>query len=304
MKFLLVLVALPVLASSYIKKTCNKAYSEGTPTNKIEMTEGQNKQFVYGKDRNEGYFFDVVENDTLKERILTEYLPLDTKENDGYIYTLFANQIIVRDALTLNVVMKIKTTKNSITNKHQAASELHIVDNNIYVAHGSLHLVVIDKKSGSIINNTKYDVQKKPSHVSRMTGIEVYNGTIYMMFDNVTYDFSDQTRAFEGMLNVDLKTLKPTKQIWINQRVEALHEPSLQRDGENLYSQNLHLVFNYKVKNLNRLRTLRPNRRLYNFDNFKLLGSPIISQGKIKGCYTKRYTEPDPVTSLYYEFQL
>ncbi len=303
MKYLiLLLVAVPVLASSYMHSLCSDAYVDGKATNNITIKEGQVNNYIFGKDRSDGYFFDIVQNDQLVERMQTQFLPLDTIEDNGYIYTLYSNQIIVKDANNLNVVMKMKTTKNPITNKHQAASEIHIEGNNIYIAHGSLHLVIMDKKSGLTINQVKYDIQKKKSHISRLTGLEVHNNKIYMMYDNVTYDFGDQTRAFEGMLIVDKTSLKPIKQIWIKQSQEALHEPTLNRDGNTLYSQNLHLIFNYNIDKLERLRTLRPNRRLYNFDNLKLIGKPIVKDRKISGCFKKRASQNGDISSTYYQY--
>ena len=161
----------------------------------------------------------------------------------------------------------------------------------------------MNKHSGEIIKNVKFDVQKKATHESRLTGLEIFQDKIYMMFDNVTYDFGDKTRAFEGMLIVNKKDLKREKILWLNQKREALHEPSLERDGNVLYSQNLHLIFNYKIDKIDRMRSLNPNRRLYNFNNRKLVGTPIVKEKTIYGCFRETYSQSDEPKAIYSTFK-
>ena len=122
------------------------------------------------------------------------------------------------------------------------------------------------------------------------------------MFDNITYDFGDKTRAFEGMVLADQKTLKTQKIIWLNQKREALHEPSLERDGDVLYSQNLHIIFNYRIDKIEKLRSLNPNRRLYNFNRRALIGKPMVENKTITGCFREYYSDNEKPKVIYSSF--
>ena len=307
MKFIIGLLIISSALANHFDLLCENAlqYQNGNAkSDKIELFPGSLNNYAIGKKVNNGYFVDITNKDNeLITSTKEQMLPKDLKEHDSKIYILFADRIQVRDALNYNLITEFPTVKSPITDKYQAAWELSIVEDKIFVAHGSRHLVIINRLNGKILDQKKYDVQKKASHRSMLTGIEIYQNKIYMMFDNITYDFGDKTRAFEGMVLAKQNDLKAQKVIWLNQNKEALHEPGLERDGEILYSQNLHIIFNYRIDRIEKLRTLRPNRRLYNFNRRALVGKPMVSNKTIEGCFREYYSDNDEPRAIYSTFK-
>ena len=306
MKLILSLLILSSALANHFDLLCEKSlrYQNGqTVSDKIELFKGNENNYAIGKKQGTGYFLDITnKSNELTFSSSEKMLPKDLKEYEGKIYILFADRIQVRDSINYNLLHEFATLKSPIANKYQAAWEIEILDDKIYMAHGSEHLVILNRATGKIIDKKKFDVQKKPSHRSILSGIEVYQNKIYMMFDNITYDFGDKTRAFEGMVLADQKTLKTQKIIWLNQKREALHEPSLERDGDVLYSQNLHIIFNYRIDKIEKLRSLNPNRRLYNFNRRALIGKPMVENKTITGCFREYYSDNEKPKVIYSSF--
>lgn len=275
-------------ADTHMEEVCKNSITvNGSMVSKddINFYKGAERVYTFGKSHTKGYFLSVFHNGPLKE-LSFQFRPYDLKEKDGKIYILFGHEIKVLDKNNFGVINTFKTSAKKISKLHELASELEVTEDKIYIAHGSLGLVVLKTEDGEVLHEKKFELPHSNSHISRATGIALQADRIYLAYDNVTYDFNSKKRAFEGLLISDLQ-LNRLKTTSIKVKREALHEPSLDIIDGMLVSQNLTNIYVYKMNNLMKDKWFWPRKRLYNFDGFNFLGNPYLENGLIKGCFSR-----------------
>lgn len=208
------------------------------------------------------------------------------KEYNDKIYILTGEHIFVRHLSDLSFDFAFNTSLTQLNKRHEEAQDLAIVNGVIYVAHGSKGVVKIDPMSGSILDQRTFDLPHDTGHISTATGISSVNNLLYVMMDNVTYNFSTKKRAFEGLVILN-ESLNQEKVISIRQSREALHYPKSFATNEFLISRNLHNLYFYDMKKMNKARSLWPKRRLYNFDGLMLASNPAFYNNEVSGCFSK-----------------
>ena len=299
-----IMIGLTVFANSELQSFCkNSIKSEGSILQKddISFYQGSEKKYAYGRSHNIGNFLKVF-NGEQTETIPFDFKIMDMKEHGDKIYILQPQNLMVLKKDTLELESLFKTTNQFIEKKHQIAREFEILNDAVFIAHGSLGLSIIDKTDGRIIKEAVFELPHHEKQISSATGIAISKEHIYLAYDNVTYDFNRKKRAFEGLLILD-HHLNKLKALSIKQNREALHEPSLSIIDGKLYSQNLQNIYVYTTKNILKAKNLWPKRRLFKFNKgSQLMGKPIIEKGKIKGCFSKYLPEVDAFSAFFDEF--
>ncbi|OUR95487.1 hypothetical protein A9Q84_16775 [Halobacteriovorax marinus] len=294
------------IAATYLEKLCKDAIitiDGRSSQNLIKLYEGSST-FIFGKTRKNGNFITKLDNDEIKTLDQLDLKIHDLKESGDKLYALSNNSILVLDKLSLNELTIFKTSKDNISLKHQRASEIEIIQDKIFIAHGSLGLIVLNKKTGEMVDHNEYSLPHKKGHISRATGLAIWEDKILLAYDNVTYNYGSKKRAFEGLLVADLITLEKIKTTSINTRREALHEPSLDFVDGKLFSQNLHLIFEYDLNKLLKAKYFWPMKRRWFFDGHEIIGKPLLSNGKIRSCFKKYNSNLDTFSSRYFEVSL
>ncbi|EQC51568.1 hypothetical protein [Bacteriovorax sp. DB6_IX] len=296
-----ILIGLSVYANVHMKGFCkNSIKSEGSVLHKddISFYESQGRTYAYGKSLDEGNFLKIFTKEGV-ETIPFDYKVMDMKEVGNQIFLLQPQNLMVLDKETLKLEGLYKTTHQYLEKKHQIAREFEVLGDQIFIAHGSFGLSVLDKKTGEITKEAIFNLPHGPNQISQATGIAISKEHIYLSYDNVTYNFGTKKRAFEGLLVLDHE-LNKLKALSIKQNREALHEPSLSIVDGKLYSQNLGHIYVYPTKNILKAKNFWPKRRLFKFNNeSQLLGKPIIKKDKLKGCFSKYNPERDSFSAFF-----
>ncbi len=298
---LALLISTSVLSNSILNEFCQESIKvEGSQLirDDIKFHQGIDRLYIYGKSHSSGNFVGFYKNGS-RYSIPSRDEVIDLKEVGERIFILSFDTVLVLDKTTLIPLNAFSTTDTYIEHKHQMPREIEVIAEKIYVAHGSLGISEIDMTTNTRTEKL-FELPHAKNHLSAATGIAVdrNENKVYIAYDNVTYDFGKKTRAFEGLVIAD-KSLNKLKAISIKQNREALHEPSLELIDGMLYSQNLDFIFVYPTKKLMRARKLWPKRRLFSFTNkSQLMSQATISNGKVKGCFSKY----DPSTGSFLAF--
>lgn len=241
-----------------------------------------------------------IENETTR-LIPTKYPIKAVREFEDKLYILTGEYIFVRSLNDFTHQFEIKTTKVDLIKKHQEAQDMEFLNGALYVAHGSQGVVKIDPRSGEILSHRKFDLPHEPSQISTATGISSINDKLYVMMDNVTYNFSTKKRAFEGLV-ITNDELMAERIIPIRQSREALHYPKSFATKKFLISRNLQNLYYYEMKKMNSARTLWPKRRVFNLGGLQLSSNPALINGEISGCFSKY--KDDKFTYHYRTFKM
>ncbi|MFG1493747.1 hypothetical protein [Halobacteriovorax sp. ZH4_bin.1] len=218
--------------------------------------------------------------------IFSKYEIRSVKEYNGKLYILTPDYIFVHSLNDYEFITSFPSTNQKIVKKHQTAQDMTIMNDKLFVAHGSLGLIKIDLTAYSIESIHSFDLPHDPSQVSTATGIDNDGEKIFVMLDNVTYNFSTKKRAFEGLVVLD-NNMNQDKVISIRQNREALHMPkAIVHDGY-LVSKNIQNLYFYKISDFAKAKTLWPKRRLYDFAGDDLASTPAIIDGKVIGCFNQ-----------------
>ncbi|MEH0861954.1 MULTISPECIES: hypothetical protein [unclassified Halobacteriovorax] len=247
-----------------------------------------------------GAFLYKFEEDQIR-LIFSKYEIRSVREYDDKIYILTPDYVFVHRLGDYEFVTSFPTTDQQMTKKHQTAQDMAILNDKLFIAHGSLGLIKIDLLGNSIESNHQFDLPHERGQVSTATGIDTYNGRLFVMLDNVTYNFSTKKRAYEGLVILD-ENMNQQRVVPIRQNREALHMPKAIISGGFLISRNMQNLYFYKLSELDRVRTLWPKRRLYDFAGVDLDSNPWISNGQVYGCFN-RY-DGKGFEYMHREFQL
>lgn len=233
--------------------------------------------------------------------IFSKYEVRAVKEYKGKLYILTPNHIFVRNLNDYSFNTSFATTDQTIVKSHQQAQDMTIADEFIYIAHGSLGLIKISIASQAIETTHEFTLPHEKGQISTATGIDYSQGKLFVMLDNVTYNFSTRKRAFEGLVMLD-QNLNQIREIPIRQNREALHMPKAIVANGFLISKNIQNLYFYKISEFDRVKTLWPKRRLFDFDGVDLDSTPAIENGKVYGCFNQY--DGKSFKYMHKEFQL
>lgn len=241
------------------------------------------------------------QNYNLIKQIELEGKIVDLQFIDGQFYILHTNKISIYDQeFSLEDEIVLKLNNSSV---HDLPTSLAISQEKIYVGHGEHQLLVINKNDLTQ-EKYQYPLPHAKSQRSKVTGLVIHESNLIMLLDNITYDFSTNKRAFEGVLVIALNDLKSAKPISIRQEVEAHHEGSLFISGGKLYSQHLHIVFELDIKKLLTGKYFYPQRRLFNFDGKNIYGRATVINKNIVGCFRKYEPQTDSFILSFDSFKI
>lgn len=230
-----------------------------------------------------GPFLYKFEDDQIR-LIFSKYEIRSVREYGKKLYILTPDYIFVHGLGDYEFITSFPSTNQTISKKHETAQDMAILNNKLYIAHGSLGIIKIDLQSNSIESTHFFDLPHETGQLSTATGIDTDSRRIYVMLDNVTYNFSTKKRAYEGLVILD-ENLNQERVVPIRQNREALHMPKAIISGEYLVSRNLQNLYFYKLGNIDRVKTLWPKRRLYDFAGVDLKSNPWITNNKVYGCF-------------------
>ncbi|MFG1500758.1 hypothetical protein ABMA70_11180 [Halobacteriovorax sp. XZX-3] len=233
--------------------------------------------------------------------IFSKYEIRSVKEYKGKLYILTPDYVFVHNLNNYEFVTSFPSTHLPIIQKHQSAQDMTIMNDKLFIAHGSLGLMKIDLSSYNVESAHNFDLPHDSSQVSTATGIDNDGKRIFVMLDNVTYNFSTKKRAFEGLVILD-ENMNQDNVLSIRQNREALHMPKAVIHNGFLISKNIQNLYFYEISELNKIKSLWPKRRLYDFAGDDLASTPAIVDGKVYGCFNQY----DGLTFKYFhrEFKL
>lgn len=203
-----------------------------------------------------------------------------TKETKLYRIDFFEDQAIsIKNYPTHNLQADL--------GKYDKAYGLSSDDKFVYIAHGGIGLVKFDIKNEKPIDHIKSELNPGTSHRSYITDALVVRDKIFVGADNITYNFSNKTRAFEGYAILDRETLKLTKRIPINQKREALFEPKLfhNKSKDQIVMSTLHLHFVNRISSLSKSKIFVPEMRIFRYQKGKPIGLSDVTDSMITGCF-------------------
>ncbi|MFK8137183.1 MAG: hypothetical protein AB8E15_02375 [Bdellovibrionales bacterium] len=175
--------------------------------------------------------------------------------------------------------------------KYNFASGLAVKNSLAYIAHGELGISVVDLNLMKPILMIENDFNPGTTHRSLISDVEIAGNKLIAGVDNITYNFSDETRAFEGLAQFHLSNLSLSSLHRVNQKKEAYHLPKLYVDGQNLIVHNMFLLFVHPLKRLKSEKLLQPVKRIYTYKFGKPVGRPFIQSGKLSACFHKHTRE-------------
>ena len=296
-------------SNEYFSKICHNAITtQGNYiyTDKINFHPTQNGTYIFGLTRKFGGFIDFF-NENKNEVSFTMNFDkriYDLQEDEEYIYALTKDRVLKINKISKKV-QEMRTLESPPLKRKEFALEIELIHHKIYVAHGSHHLVVLDKDSGEILTKKNFSLPHHSNgHQSALTGLVKFEDRLLLSFDNITYDFANKRRAFEGLVVADIETLKQEKAIQINWKREALADPSLDIYEGKLYSQNLEILFQYDLNRAIQSKVFKPNKRYHSLNKSTILGRAFVQDGKIKGCFQKYHVEKGVFSSFYNEINL
>jgi hypothetical protein len=290
------------IISGDLNKVCEKAlFDLGNNNFKTVSTVFSQGKFIsavstYGleKDSNMLVFLDNNTGKSLFSLYMEDYRASDIKIEDNAAW-IVANKLHAKDSRLYKVdfektqVMGIEhfPTHNETTElgKFDKAYGIDSDENFVYIAHGGLGLVSFSKEHLKPVKLRALGLNPNTSHRSYITDILVYEDKILMGADNITYDFNNKTRAFEGYAVLNRADQKLLKKIPINQKREALFEPKLFLSGSDIVMKTMHLHFVNKAKDLLAADMFTPQKRIYRYTRGKPIGESFTVDGKILGCF-------------------
>ena len=157
-------------------------------------------------------------------------------------------------------------------------------DDFVYIAHGNQGLVKFSKaweKPTELFTN---QVNPAGQQISYMTDVVVHDERVFAVWDNQTYDFGRQQRAFEGY-QIFSKAGQSLRLLAIEQRREALFEPKLFIDQGQMVMSTWTLHFVNPIEELLSRKSFQPRQRIYQYDGYKPIGLPFVKEGSIWGCF-------------------
>lgn len=240
-------------------------------------------------------------NFSIKQQIDINDKIIDLKVFNDKIYVLHEDKVSIytKEFILLNQI----SIKMSIFSKHDLPTSFELHENKIYIGHGERGLVVIniDDESQEIYS---YPLPHASTQRSKITGIAIHGQFLIMLFDNITYDFNTDKRAFEGVVISSFDNLKSGHAISIRQDREAHHEGNLYISGNKLYSQHLHILFELDIKKLLNGKYFYPQRRLFNFEDQYIYGRATVINKNVIGCFRQYEPETDTFKLSFNTFKI
>ncbi|EQC47470.1 hypothetical protein [Bacteriovorax sp. Seq25_V] len=227
---------------------------------------------------------------------------VDVKTQNDVTFVLLATKIVKIDNTDLNPLQTYDLSLQA-TNKNELPHGFTLKDDKFYIAYGTHGLVIFDPLK-SEVNVFQYTLPHDKGQVSKATGVAVNGNELILLFDNVTYDFSTEKRAFEGIVQTNINSLNNYKAISIRADREALHEGNLYISGNKLYSQHLHILFEYDLKKLQKAKYFWPQRRLFNFGGKQILGRADVVDKNVHGCFSSYDPSSDSFSALFNIFKI
>jgi hypothetical protein len=220
-----------------------------------------------------------------KTEIEVEGQIVDVVFTKSEVYFLAETEVYVIDRATNRLKDRFSTLPRSYQYKKYAmARGLYIANDEIYIAHGTYGVSVIDKITGAHIKFINPAVpQPMSAHISTLSDIEGKDGVLYFVYDDVT--LARKSKAFEGLMLYDLKNLKPIKTIRVNQKVEGYFQPNLTMLEDDLIISNLNLNYRHQLSKLNRDKLMKPQQRIWKYETGVLIEKGLIKENKVYGCF-------------------
>mgnify|MGYP000082502772 CR=1 FL=1 len=237
----------------------------------------------------------LIKSFNLSNKSLIKEFSLNIKVNDfeimGENLWVLSNRELHKVDLELGkVIESFPTSYNDYQDatKYEIAKAITKKDHLLFIANGERSLTVFDTQLLKLVDEKIFDLPQKGKHRSWATGLSIHNGKIFVGVDNITYNFSNKTRALEGIAIYDLETLKRDHIVTIRQNLEAYHEPRLFTYKGSIISNNLFLYFFNDAKKLLTQKKITPQRRLYKFDSGEPVGSLMPYGNSFLGCFSNQ----------------
>ncbi len=222
---------------------------------------------------------------------------IDISTSNNSTYVLLPSKIIKINNVNLNTEDSYDL-KLVVQSSNDLPHGFTIKDETFYIAYGKHGLVKMNMNDREL-KIFSFTLPHDKGQISKTTGVAINGTDLFLLYDNVTYDFSTNKRAFEGVVMTSLEQLNNYKAISIRADREALHEGNLYiRDGK-LYSQNLHILFEYDLNKLKKAKYFWPQRRLFNFEGNQILGRATVKNKTISGCFKNYDQSTDSFTSFF-----
>lgn len=228
--------------------------------------------------------YDLLSGD--KRELQFEGLIEDIVVKTEGAYILGQRELYLLDKDTDAIIFKMRTLPQRMTyNKNSLARGLYIDESHLYIAHGTVGVLVYKKINNQFVKVIAPKLpQPNTSHISKVTDVEGLNGKLYFTYDDVT--LAHDSKAFEGLAiwnlgNDSLETLVP-----VNQRKEAYYKSNLTINDDELIISNLHLNFRHRLNNVATYGHMSPFDRIWKYDDGELIGRSLIVDKKFYGCFS------------------
>lgn len=210
----------------------------------------------------------------------------DLKEYQGSFYAVVKNRVFKISSQDFSIEDSFKTLpKNYRVQKYSEAITVNFYKDLMIISHGELGISFINLYSKKVEHLFKPEVpQPLSNHSSMVTDILILGDKLVVSFDDVT--LARDSKAFEGIVTIDLNTLETLEITAVNQKMEAYYMPRLYKLNEKQIAiNNLHLNFVHDVNRLHRSRYMKPQRRIWKYTDGKLIGRGFIENNKLYGCF-------------------
>lgn len=267
---------------------CSKAVERrgSYVTTKQTVVYHDNDYLILGMaDRPESELTFISQHNGVTKTLALKGQIVDFATDEMAVYALTQDHIFKYEKQSLELIQDSTTLDNAPNlSRYSYATGISAFQNQLYISHGTLGLVLRDATSLAQLSHTKLPLEDSRSHRSTLSDIDVKNERILMGVDNITGS-SDGSRGMEGYYLLDQKNLEILSFTSIDSRREALDFPQVFLEQDSFFALNWFYLFQYKLTDLFEARAINPTGRFWNrSESGQIIGRISIDPHYVYGC--------------------